>query len=142
MKDMLLEYKRLRSTGQPLDYLSNGLHRTYPRGLDTEIFSIDALEDAWKNAHLDYQREHVTPYIYEQPKQFFLRNYASTSDWSQYRWTLDTPEDWKVISAMYRDLYDPAQEYFSTEQALAWVRDHAAEAMINAHIPQKPIAIQ
>src|SRR5699024_9581806 len=46
-------------------------NRTYPRGLDTEIFDFDTLENAYKNANKDYQKEHVTPYIYENEKDIY-----------------------------------------------------------------------
>lgn len=45
------------------DYVSNGMHPTYPDGMDTEVFKFSALETAWKEANLQSEREHVTPYI-------------------------------------------------------------------------------
>ncbi len=45
------------------DYASNALIRTYPRGLDTEVFSLQTLECAWRKSSEPYQRAHVTPYI-------------------------------------------------------------------------------
>ena len=54
------------------DYASNALQRTYPRGLDTEIMTWDALSRSWHEAKAPYQREHVTPYIYEMPASSLL----------------------------------------------------------------------
>ena len=51
------------------DYASND-SETYPNGLDTECFTFKALEDAWKGAKLKSEREHVTPYIWKNPKRF------------------------------------------------------------------------
>jgi spore coat polysaccharide biosynthesis protein SpsF len=45
------------------DYTTNSLVRTYPHGLDVEVFNFDALEKSYKNATKDYEKEHVTPYI-------------------------------------------------------------------------------
>src|SRR6266850_1791497 len=52
------------------DYASNALTRTYPRGLDTEVFSVKTLECAWRESSEPYQRAHVTPYIYQHPERF------------------------------------------------------------------------
>ncbi len=87
------------------DYCSNCLKRTYPQGLDTEVFSFEALEKAWKEAKEDYQREHVTPYIYENPGKFKLLNVSNDKDLSYLRWTLDTIEDFNFIEEIYKRLY-------------------------------------
>ena len=75
------------------DYASNTQTRTYPRGLDTEIMTAEALARAWKEASKGYQRVHVTPYLYENPDKFRIRQIVGQRDYSGYRWTLDTPED-------------------------------------------------
>lgn len=56
-----------------------------------EIFTFAALEDAFKNAKKKYQKEHVTPYIYEHAKNYFF--YKNNENYSHHRWTLDTAED-------------------------------------------------
>jgi spore coat polysaccharide biosynthesis protein SpsF len=95
----------------PADYLSNTLKRTYPRGLDAEIFSFQALEKAWRKASHPAEREHVTPYIYRRPEEFRLAGYAAGPDLSHHRWTLDTPEDYALIRALYEALYRPGQSF-------------------------------
>ncbi|WP_347834680.1 glycosyltransferase family protein [Gracilibacillus sp. JCM 18860] len=77
--------------------------RTFPRGLDVEIFSREALEKAYINATLPYQREHVTPYIYENEASIFY--YKNKEDNSNHRWTLDTKEDYRLIEEIYNNLY-------------------------------------
>jgi spore coat polysaccharide biosynthesis protein SpsF (cytidylyltransferase family) len=76
-----------------VDYVSNIHPPTYPDGLDTEVFSFAILEQAWKEAKLKSEREHVTPYIWKNPNLFKLKNIEHTEDLSKHRWTLDTPED-------------------------------------------------
>jgi spore coat polysaccharide biosynthesis protein SpsF len=83
------------------DYASNALQRTYPRGLDTEVMSFDALSKAWGLAAKPYEREHVTPYIYQHPEEFKLLSVVGDVNYSAYRWTLDTPEDLAFIQAIY-----------------------------------------
>ena len=83
-----------RFVSQNCDYASNIGQRTYPRGLDTEVFGFYTLEKAWKEAELPGDREHVTPYIRNNSGLFSLVELAAEDDYSSYRWTLDTHEDW------------------------------------------------
>ncbi len=89
---------------QKPDYASNSLVRTYPRGLDTEVMTFGALERAWSNARQPYQRSHVTPYLYENPAKFNLLSVTGEQDHSEYRWTVDTPEDLEFVRALYARL--------------------------------------
>jgi spore coat polysaccharide biosynthesis protein SpsF len=86
---------------QSADCASNVFRRTYPRGLDTEVFTTDALERAWSDAREPCQREHVTPYFYEHPELFRLVSQCGLIDCSQYRWTLDTAEDLELLRNIY-----------------------------------------
>jgi spore coat polysaccharide biosynthesis protein SpsF len=88
------------------DYASNVLVRTYPRGLDTEVMSFAALGRAWQGARRPYEREHVTPYIYEHPAEFKLLSVTSEGDYSGHRWTVDTPEDLELVRAIYARVTD------------------------------------
>jgi spore coat polysaccharide biosynthesis protein SpsF len=83
------------------DYASNGVIRTYPRGLDTEVIAFEALELAWREARQPYERIHVTPYIYENPGRFRILAVTGDEDYSAYRWTVDTPEDLEFVRAVY-----------------------------------------
>ena len=86
------------------DYTSNTLEETFPDGLDCEVFKFSALEQAWKNAKLVSEREHVTPYI-KQGKQFKKYSIVDSVDHSQYRWTLDMDKDFSFISKIFEELY-------------------------------------
>jgi spore coat polysaccharide biosynthesis protein SpsF len=97
---------------QRADYSSNVFPRTYPRGLDTEVFTVAALEQAWRDAHEPYQREHVTPYFYQRSELFKLVSRHGQIDYSQYRWTLDTAEDLELLRTIY--------ERFGNEDAFTW----------------------
>jgi spore coat polysaccharide biosynthesis protein SpsF len=88
------------------DYASNALVRTYPRGLDTEVVSVSALGRAWHGGLKRYEREHVTPYIYEHPSEFKLLSVTGDADYSGHRWTVDTPEDLEFVRAVYTRLRD------------------------------------
>lgn len=79
------------------DYVSNIHPPTYPDGLDTEVFSFQTLKKAWQEAKLKSEREHVTPYIWNNFKFFKLKNVTADVDYSNYRWTLDTQADFDLI---------------------------------------------
>lgn len=80
-----------------IDYVSN-VHplRTFPKGTDVEVFSFDALATSWKEAEKPSEREHVTPYIYNN-KKFKLLTITNPKDLSSLRWTLDYFEDLELI---------------------------------------------
>jgi spore coat polysaccharide biosynthesis protein SpsF len=84
--------------------------RTYPRGLDTEVFSFDVLEKAYNKAEKKYQREHVTPYIYENYNDILY--YKNNEDLSNYRITLDTKEDFELIKVLYDKLYQGKHDFY------------------------------
>ncbi len=79
------------------DYVSNVIEPTYPDGLDTEVFSFETLERAWKEAALKSEREHVTPFIRKPSNLFRLANVKNDVDLSAMRWTVDEPEDLEFV---------------------------------------------
>lgn len=85
--------------------------RTYPRGMDTEVFSFSTLEEAFENAKKTYQKEHVTPYIYENYENE-IYYYKNENDLSEYRLTLDTPDDYKLIKKIYQELYEGEHNFY------------------------------
>lgn len=110
--------------------------RTFPRGLDTEVFSFEALENAYDNADKAYQREHVTPYIYENNNKVFF--YKNNINYSKYRWTLDTEEDFSLISKVYARLYHGSHNFYFKE-LLELFEKEPDLSKINEHIEQKKI---
>lgn len=98
-------------------YSSNAIDRTYPRGLDAEIFSILTLTTAWQEAKLASQREHVTSFIYNNPQKFPMGVYKDSQDLSKLRWTVDYAEDFELITKIYEDLY-PKNPAFTTQDIL------------------------
>lgn len=99
------------------DYTSNGMPPTFPDGLDVEVIRFEALYDAWKSARMLSEREHVTQYLIKRPEQFRLGNVTAKKDLSYHRWTVDEPEDFNFIRAVYNQLY-PQNRCFSTKDIL------------------------
>lgn len=121
------------------DYLSNTLKRTYPHGLDTEIFSFEALRQAFKEAERPEFREHVTPYLYLMGK-FRTGNFEApvTCYGPNIRITLDTKEDYALICAVYDYLYD-RKPNFACDDIVNLFKEKKWLYLINEKTLQKKI---
>jgi len=135
---VLLDEMLKMFSGAGADYLSNTLKRTFPRGLDAEIFTSAALMRANRDAIKPHEREHVTPYFCEHPELFRLRSFEGAVDLSAHRWTLDTLEDWHFVEAVYQALYCPPA-LFTTNDVLKLLKEQPELTMLNVHVEQKPI---
>jgi spore coat polysaccharide biosynthesis protein SpsF len=119
------------------EYASNfGEKRTYPRGLDCEIFSASLLKRAVHEATEEYEREHVTPFMYW--KQERVAYVTRQQDESSMRWTLDTREDFQLIEAIYQKFYHGKHDFY-TEEILAFLKENPAICKLNQNIKQKTI---
>lgn len=87
------------------DYVSNTVIPTYPEGIDIEIFTMNALVKAYKEATLLSEKEHVTPYIWKNTDKFRSCNFTYKENLSHLRWTLDKPDDLLFVQAVYQELY-------------------------------------
>lgn len=120
-----------------LDYVSNTLPpRTFPRGLDVEVMSLEALEIAWREDTNPLWREHVTPYIYRHQERFALSSVVNDRDYSHMRWTVDTPEDLAFVRRIYEHF---GHDRFSWREVLAVLDEYPEWLEINRHIQQKVI---
>lgn len=135
LDEMIIDFK---SNVESVDYLSNTLKRTYPRGLDVEIFSSETLELIYEKATSNFEREHVTPYIYNHPELFRLRNFENRIDYSSYRWTVDTKEDFDLITKIY-EYFQELNSSFDFNDILNLFKSNPELHKINAHIEQKKI---
>ena len=87
------------------DYATNAFPRSWPVGLDCEAMTMQALQSAFVNASDDYDKEHVTPYIYNHPEKFTRRHYpCPVEGLEKIRWTLDTPEDYQLLNGIVERL--------------------------------------
>lgn len=108
-----------------------------PLGLGCEIFSFKMLEDAFFNGKQHYHREHVTPYIYEKYGEPYRTNLYK-EDYSKYRFTLDTKEDWELVQKIYGYLYKGSDD-ISLEQVFALMKKYPELYDINKNIKQKKV---
>jgi len=134
VRAMARRFRAAHAAGDRLDYLSNTIERTFPRGQDAEVIALPALSRAWRDSTKPHEREHVTPYVYQHPELFRIAQFRSDIDLSELRWTLDTPEDYSMIKTVYAAL---GADRFSTAAVLAFLRTRPDVTRINAHIVQK-----
>jgi spore coat polysaccharide biosynthesis protein SpsF (cytidylyltransferase family) len=114
------------------DYTSNTIKETFPDGEDVEILTFKALEKTWKNAGLSSEREHVTPYIRNNPRLFKIGNVicSGKNDLSGKRWTLDEKKDYEFIKLVYKYLYKRSK-FFGMEEVLKLLKQHPEYEKIN-----------
>jgi spore coat polysaccharide biosynthesis protein SpsF len=120
----------------PLDFAANRLpgDRTVPIGLDTEICTWDALQQAWAAAQQPHEREHVMPYFYEHPEQFNILHMRHDPDYGHYRWTVDTPEDLELLRQVVAHFDD---DTFSWKDVLALFEEQPELAELNAGVQHR-----
>ena len=80
------------------DYVSNKIFPSYPPGMGVEILNFQSLKKANKLTKNSYDKEHVTAYIYKNPKKFKIKNVGLKKKLLNYRIVLDYIEDFKLIS--------------------------------------------
>lgn len=131
-----LAVQRFVQTG--CDYLSNMLAPSYPYGLAVEVMKAQALLAAGAEALDPQEREHVTPFIYWRAQCFRLESLAMSPDLSHHRWTVDTPQDFELVSRILTALY-PQRHDFAIADVLALLDQHPDWVKINAHVEQKAV---
>lgn len=122
-----------RALSGDFDYVSTALHQTWPDGLDAEVLTFAALEAAWTEARSPVEREHVTPFVINDPGRFSQCSVDSPIDLSAVRWTVDEPRDFELVSRVY-DLLYPANPAFTTEDILALLSQKPELMKINQGI--------
>lgn len=120
------------------DYASNTLERTFPRGLDVEIFSFKTLEKAYQNAQNLYEQEHVTPYIWEnKSNEFTVQNIIAPKEYHypHIRLTLDTEKDYALLKIIYDTFYKGTP--IENKNVLTFLQNHKEIRLINSAVKQK-----
>ncbi|HTK36156.1 MAG TPA: glycosyltransferase family protein [Caulobacteraceae bacterium] len=105
------------AVSQAADYASNCEQRSYPDGLDVEVISVGALAAAAREATGAFDREHVTPFIRSRPERFRQAHLIQARNLGALRWTVDRPEDFAFVRAVFGKLY-PVDPGFGMEEVL------------------------
>jgi spore coat polysaccharide biosynthesis protein SpsF len=102
------------------DYVSNCLPRTFPKGLDVEVFSRETVIDLNSSDLGAESREHVTMAIYSNPKKFKLGNLSQHPSHANHRWTVDYQKDLDFVRTIYENLYSPGKTFLQKD-ILSWL---------------------
>lgn len=116
-----------------LDFAYNNNPPTFPEGLDTEVFSFEAIEKAFRNSNDPFEREHVTQYFYKNPNLFKQACLKNSIDLSYLRWTIDTQKDWDMTEIVYEKLYY-TKEIFTMTDTLDLLKREPEIAKINSTV--------
>jgi spore coat polysaccharide biosynthesis protein SpsF len=117
------------------DYTSNLHPESYPDGSDVEVMSIDALAAAWREATRPHEREHTTPFLWDQPERFAVQNVAweTGRDVSRsHRVVVDYEADLAVVQAVHEALWTRERPVFSVTEIVAWLDAHPDVRRLNA----------
>jgi spore coat polysaccharide biosynthesis protein SpsF len=120
-----------------VDFAANRLPwgRNVPIGFDTEVCTFTVLERAWKEADKTFEREHVMPYLYDEPGRFKVLLVQREPDYGHYRWTVDTQEDLNFIRTIFQ-MFN-GRDDMSYQEILDMVHTHPALKEINAGVVHK-----
>lgn len=107
------------------DYAANILKRTFPRGVDTQVFPVEILEEVNKVSKNPVDHEHVSLYIYTHPEKYRLINWEADNNMNhpEFEITLDTKEDYEFINQIYEILY-PKDQDFSAQDVVDLLIEH------------------
>ena len=121
-----------------VDYVSNVLERAYPIGMDTQVFATEVLKDVDKRTHDPFDREHGAVFIYRNLDLYTVKNVPAPPELTdpELRLTLDTPEDYELITRVFDELY-PGNPAFDLADILALLRRRPELRALNDHVPHR-----
>jgi spore coat polysaccharide biosynthesis protein SpsF len=114
------------------DYVYLGL--SFAEGICCDLMSFAALELAYRNAKLQPEREHVTPYMHNHPELFKMKCLENNVDDSRYRFVVDEPEDFEVVKSIIEGLQGERDGLFHSEDIKRFLDEHRAVYEKNAHV--------
>lgn len=125
-----------------VDFAANRLpppwKRSYPIGLDIECVHLDSLRKAWQEAESQFEREHVMPYLYDQPDRFKVLLTHHEPDYGEKRWTVDTPQDLELVTGIY-EKFAPRID-FSWLEVIEMINRNPELEKINTSVIAKNVA--
>jgi len=116
-----------------IDFAYNNNPPTFPEGLDTEVFTFKALENAFIKAKDDFEQEHVTQYFYRHPELFTQINLLNSENLSHLRWTVDTVDDYNFTKFIYEELYKEGV-IFTMNQILELIKQNPEILKLNSQV--------
>ena len=158
LNDSLVDSSQGSVSTYPFDFVANRLPlpwgRTYPIGLDVEVFTYDIMKEAWMKTTEKFQREHVAPYFYQDasidhlkycecnvpfaqtltPKGHHIALMHHVPDYGHLRWTVDTMEDLELVRVIAEHF---KEKDFGWQEVVELTQSNPEINQINAHIQHK-----
>lgn len=116
------------------DHVTDNLPPSFPEGLDCEAFTKKALDQSEKDAETDFEREHVTQYIYHHPEIFKIGNVSCDRNLSHLRWTIDKEADLEMVRAIYAHRNPQNTEILLMNEILQILKDNPEIEKINSEV--------
>ncbi len=124
---------------QPADWTSNVIQRSLPRGMEVEVCSMQALEQAHREgSRPEEHKEHVTPYLYRHPELFSLSHYVRTPPLPTTDYASNTRQKLELIKNILGTLY-PIHPQFTVDDVVKLLEQHPEWVALNAHVQQKSV---
>ena len=120
------------------DGASNVIKRTYPRGLDVEVFSFSALERCYKDAREAAFREHVTLFMYKNPSAYNFVSVEADTDLTEFRLTVDEMKDFELVRQIYKNLWQE-RKLFLLSDIIRLLESKPSLKGLNRQVQQKPV---
>jgi spore coat polysaccharide biosynthesis protein SpsF len=123
-----------------VDFMANRLDGSYPDGMGLRIFKKELLERIDQLTEDPVDREHVTLYAWEHPELFSIHHFQNnlSPQYWDLRLTVDTLEDFELISKIFEELY-PANRNFGLPEIIDFLERKPEILDINRHVPAKPV---
>lgn len=121
-----------------VDYVSNTLIRSFPDGMDTQVFSLENLKKS-KNLTLDpLDLEHVSRFMWQHPNLFSQLNMPAPSDfyWPELGLTLDEVDDYQLLKKIIETL-GPKNILFGCADVIALLKKNPEWVEINRRVLRK-----
>ena len=117
-----------------LDYVTNNFPPSFPEGLDCEVFTQAVLDIMEKYATDEFEREHVTQYIFRHLDQFNIKNVSSEKNLKEYRWTIDTEADYEMVKAVYAKRESKVNEILLMDEIISILKNNPEIININSSV--------
>lgn len=117
------------------DFVCNNYPPSYPEGVDIEVLSKNTLDRVVSLSFSDFEREHVTQYIYHHPEDFKIFNISNTEgNFSYLRWTVDTEKDFQMVTRIYSFLYKNDSEIFHINDIFRLLKEYPEIGRMNLDV--------
>lgn len=121
------------------DYVSNCYpHRSYPLGMETQVFPVKILEEASQITDHPADRENVSLYIYSHPEKYNCEVIRAPLEWTEpnLRLCVDTIEDFELVSLIFKEFYYRKRDFLLGD-ILQFLNKNPQYKAINAHVQQR-----